>query len=238
MSQFINQVFSSGELLTASKLDQIYRNMDLVRRSHAGMSAPYAPELGTWWLNTTGREWSLNVYDGAAWVTILIVDPFDNAAYIPSGQLRGGIVSSGSLIGDYFADSSVTDLITRQNLIQPGDNKLASGAITHGKIKTGSVQSIHVSSGAALKPNIQDSAISEDQVAYGLVSLSGSTSGLDVSMNAYSHAPCISQSSGDESNPFIVGCRTGTASASTPGFRISRSGSAGYSITYRYYLES
>ena len=235
MAKYFDQSFVSGEFLTPSKLNQLYENIDVARRSHESTQAPNNAARGVWWLDRANRPWILKIHDGTTWVPILQIDAVTNQAAVAGDGLISGTISSGSIISQYVDSGAITDLIMQDSLITT-DTRVASGAVTDHKVKLNSITSTMVDSGAiAVTANIANGNISEDQCAHSYATVSGNSSGVSITLNEYAMFPCIEQESGDTSVNFEVRCRTGSADASTPGFRLVRSSAADYSVQYRYF---
>ena len=232
MSRYTKQSYVAGELLTASKLNQEYDNIDLLRRTHAGAQAPFEPELGVWWLDTTARPWLLKVYDGVAWVSILQIDATTNQAAIAGGALPAGTVGSGTVLGSYVASGAITDIIMQDGIITES-TKINSGTIVVGKTKVGVIDSIHVDSGAVLQKNVKNASISEDQCAHTYATLSGAGTSVAITLNRWAAMPCIQRTSGSADIEWR--CKTGTASAGTPGLQLVSTSTTGYKVEYRYF---
>ena len=84
---FVSQTYSVGEILAASKMNQIDTNIDLVRTSHKGSSAPASLEAGILWIDDTTTPWTWKVYDGADWIDIATINPTDNEFLITKRKL-------------------------------------------------------------------------------------------------------------------------------------------------------
>lgn len=227
MSRFIDQTFESGEFLTASRLNQAYTNIDLVRRRHAGAQAPYGAERGVWWLDTSATPWVLKVHDGVMWVSIIQINASTNQAQIAGGALPAGTVASGTVLGNYFSSGAVTDLIMQDSIITQSA-KIANGAIVDDKTLPLGISSTMVDSGTVLAANIKAATITEDQVGHEYASISGTAASVSISLNEYAFFPCV------EGENFELRCKTGASSQTTPGFSLVKSGSAAYEVLYRY----
>lgn len=228
MSRFIEQTFESGEFLTASRLNQAYTNIDLVRRRHAGPQAPYGAGRGVWWLDTSQTPWLLKVHDGTTWVAILQINASNNQAQIAGGALPAGTVASGTVLGNYFSSGAITDLIMQDSIITQSD-KIANGALVDDKTLPLGISSTMVDSGTALAANIKAATITEDQCGHEYASISGTSASVSISLNEYAFFPCV------EGDTFELRCKTGTSSPTTPGFTLVRpAGSAAYEVLYRY----
>jgi hypothetical protein len=90
-----------------------------------------------------------------------------------------------------------------------------------------------VDSGTVLKQNMKAGNVSEDQIAHSYGSVSGTSSGVNIALDEYSFMPCVQRTSGSADLEWR--CRTGTADASTPGFRLVSDSSVGYLVQYRYF---
>lgn len=96
---FTPQTFSVEEILTSTKMAQMDTNIDEVRRSHKGGSAPPSPTAGTLWLDDSSEPWDWQMYDGAAWISLGRIDPTNNHF---SGLGPAIIVAAASLSGSGY----------------------------------------------------------------------------------------------------------------------------------------
>lgn len=62
---FVAQSYSVGEVLAASKMNQIDTNIDLIRNQHKGSAAPAELVAGVKWIDDTASPWTMKLYDGA-----------------------------------------------------------------------------------------------------------------------------------------------------------------------------
>lgn len=70
---YASLTFTSGEVPTHTKLNQIQANVDAVRISHKGGSPPAEPVAGTLWLDDSSSPWRLKIYNGTDWDHLLTV---------------------------------------------------------------------------------------------------------------------------------------------------------------------
>lgn len=96
MPTFTPQTFSVEEILTSTKMSQMDTNIDEIRRSHKGSSAPPSPTAGTLWLDDSSEPWDWQMYDGAAWISLGKIDPTSDhfsglgpAIIVPAASLSG-----------------------------------------------------------------------------------------------------------------------------------------------------
>lgn len=92
---FSGQVFSVGQILTATVMNQMDANVDEVRTHHAGTSAPAELATGVVWLDTTNNgAWVLKIRDnGGDWITLFTIDNTANTATATTA-------SSGDFLGE------------------------------------------------------------------------------------------------------------------------------------------
>jgi len=69
------QTFIVGQVLTATEQNQIEENIEEVRRSHKGTTAPPQLVAGVEWIDDTATPWTLKVYDGAGQINKGTIDP-------------------------------------------------------------------------------------------------------------------------------------------------------------------
>jgi len=78
---FASQTFSVGQVLTASQMNQVDTNIDAVRTSHKGSSAPPDLAAGVQWLDDSATPWTQKMYDGAAQVPMFTLNASSDVAY-------------------------------------------------------------------------------------------------------------------------------------------------------------
>lgn len=96
---FSPQTFAVEEILTSTKMSQMDANIDAVRNSHKGNSAPPSPTAGTLWLDDSSEPWNWQMYDGATWISLGKIDPTTDHF---SGLGPALIVSAVSLSGSSY----------------------------------------------------------------------------------------------------------------------------------------
>lgn len=81
---FVAQTYSVGEVLTASKMNQVDLNVDLIRASHIGTAAPAELTAGVKWIDSNVAAGHLDqVWDGVNWLTVAKLDTTNHVVLDP-----------------------------------------------------------------------------------------------------------------------------------------------------------
>lgn len=75
---FAAQTFTLSQVLTSTQMNQVDSNIDAVRNSHKGSSAPGDLVAGVQWIDDSSSPWTLKMYDGADWISIGTIDASGN----------------------------------------------------------------------------------------------------------------------------------------------------------------
>jgi lipopolysaccharide export system protein LptA len=124
---FTGLTFSVGEVLTASKMNTLDANIDLVRADHIGTSAPAELTAGVTWLDNTSTPWVLKQYDGADWITIYNINATTNKVSFPS-IASPLVVGTMTIASGSITDSSGAISFSNENLTTTGT--LSSSTLT------------------------------------------------------------------------------------------------------------
>jgi hypothetical protein len=75
---FVGQSYSVSQVLTAAQMTAIDTNIDIIRNTHIGTSAPAELTAGVQWIDNTATPWLKKIYDGTDWITVGKINATDN----------------------------------------------------------------------------------------------------------------------------------------------------------------
>lgn len=215
--------FGVGQTLTASKMQVLDNNIDIVRANHLGDNS--SPVTGMIYINSSDTTWQVMMYDASTYVGLYAIDT---------------VANSSSLLGVTEASD-----LTAAKMIDLDNDRIANSQI--GASQIGSLSIANIGSGQIGDDEIASGGVStltgSNAIIKGKLSLSnGSTSGtisvgatVEVTMANRSFYPDW-QSDYAAASGLLMVAEYGTADRTTPTFGFYRDGasSTDYSVEWTY----